>query len=35
LETFFLTEERHAPRVQSFRDKKTFHDLFDRPVPAW
>jgi hypothetical protein len=35
LEAFFLAEEKRAIRTQNFRDKKTFHDPFDRPVPAW
>jgi hypothetical protein len=28
LETFFLAEEKHAIRVQNFRDDKNFQDIF-------
>jgi hypothetical protein len=42
METFFLAEEKRAPRTQSFRDKNIFHDLFGparadqrSAVPEW
>jgi hypothetical protein len=31
LETFFLAEEKHAGRVQNFRENTTFQDLQGQP----
>jgi hypothetical protein len=41
LETFFVTEEKHAIRVRTFRDKTVFQDLSadhattERTCDAW